>query len=74
MLRFVAVQDMFDHIDPIHFSIRLLVPPGSGEFGIRLWGEGAEGLKATIFDPAGNQVWQKDDISAVLIEREAAPP
>ena len=43
----------------------VLVPPGSGEFGIRLWGEGAEGLKATIFDPAGNQVWQKDDISAV---------
>ncbi len=43
----------------------ILVPPGSGEFGIRLWGEGAEGLKATIFDPAGNQVWQKDDISAV---------
>jgi radical SAM superfamily enzyme YgiQ (UPF0313 family) len=29
LLRFVAVQDMFDHIDPIHFSIRLLVPPGS---------------------------------------------
>ena len=42
-----------------------LVPPGSGEFSIRFWGEGAEGLKATVFDPAGNQVWQKDDISAI---------
>ena len=29
LLRFVAVQDLFDHVDPIHFSIRLLVPPGS---------------------------------------------
>ena len=29
LLRFVATQDWFDHIDPIHFSIRLLVPPGS---------------------------------------------
>lgn len=29
LLRFVATQDLFDHVDPIHFSIRLLVPPGS---------------------------------------------
>ena len=29
LLRFVATQDLYDHIDPIHFSIRLLVPPGS---------------------------------------------
>jgi radical SAM superfamily enzyme YgiQ (UPF0313 family) len=29
LLRFVAANDLQDHVDPVHFSIRLLVPPGS---------------------------------------------
>lgn len=29
LLAFVAERDLIDHIDPVHFSIRLLVPPGS---------------------------------------------
>jgi hypothetical protein len=29
LLRFVAERDLQDHVDPVHFSIRLLVPPGS---------------------------------------------
>lgn len=29
LLTFVAEHDLQDHIDPVHFSIRLLVPPGS---------------------------------------------
>ncbi|MDI3341659.1 MAG: CUAEP/CCAEP-tail radical SAM protein [Sphaerobacter sp.] len=29
LLRFVEEYDLIDHIDPVHFSIRLLVPPGS---------------------------------------------
>jgi len=29
MLRFVAAQDLVDHVDPVQFAIRLLVPPGS---------------------------------------------
>jgi radical SAM superfamily enzyme YgiQ (UPF0313 family) len=29
LLRFVAEQGLIDHVDPVHFSIRLLIPPGS---------------------------------------------
>ena len=29
LLRFFAERDLIDHVDPVHFSIRLLVPPGS---------------------------------------------
>jgi radical SAM superfamily enzyme YgiQ (UPF0313 family) len=29
LLQFVAEQGMIEHIDPVHFSIRLLIPPGS---------------------------------------------
>jgi radical SAM superfamily enzyme YgiQ (UPF0313 family) len=29
LLRFFAERDLSEHVDPVHFSIRLLVPPGS---------------------------------------------
>ncbi|HEX5501286.1 MAG TPA: CUAEP/CCAEP-tail radical SAM protein [Thermomicrobiales bacterium] len=29
LLDFFAARDLLDHVDPVHFSIRLLVPPGS---------------------------------------------
>jgi hypothetical protein len=29
LLRFIAERGLQDHVDPVHFSIRLLVPPGS---------------------------------------------
>jgi radical SAM superfamily enzyme YgiQ (UPF0313 family) len=29
LLAFVAAQGLIDHVDPVHFSIRLLIPPGS---------------------------------------------
>ena len=29
MLEFIAHERLIDHIDPVHYSIRLLVPPGS---------------------------------------------
>jgi hypothetical protein len=29
LLHFVAVNDLQEHVDPIHFAIRLLIPPGS---------------------------------------------
>lgn len=39
------------------------VPPGTKEFGIRLRGEGGrEGLKATLLNPAGEFVAEKDNI------------
>lgn len=41
------------------------VPAGTKEFAIHLWGEGEEGSKATIFDPAGNKIWEKDNITEI---------
>jgi hypothetical protein len=29
LLDFIAREDLVDHVDPVQFSIRLLVPPGS---------------------------------------------
>jgi radical SAM superfamily enzyme YgiQ (UPF0313 family) len=29
MLRFIADEGLVDHVDPVHYGIRLLVPPGS---------------------------------------------
>ena len=40
-----------------------LVPGSANSASVS--GAGAESIKATVFDPAGNQVWQKDDISAI---------
>ena len=45
---------------------------GTPEFAIHCWGEGEEGAKVTLFDPAGNNVWEKDDV--VDIEQFIATP
>jgi len=56
-------------IEPIHLigigrQFYFYVPAGTREFGIKLWGEGSgEGVKATLYDAAGNQVDQKDDVT-----------
>ncbi|MBP5640590.1 MAG: right-handed parallel beta-helix repeat-containing protein [Victivallales bacterium] len=60
--------------EPLHFisgggSAYFLVPEGTREFAVRFWGEGGEGLSATIYNPAGKQVWQNKDI---LMPFEAA--
>src|SRR5438874_1763861 len=33
LLDFCEARDLLDHVDPVHFSIRLLVPPGSALLG-----------------------------------------
>ncbi len=33
LLTFFAAQGLIDHVDPVHFSIRLLIPPGSALLG-----------------------------------------
>jgi hypothetical protein len=54
---------------PIRFigiagDLYFLVPAGTPEVGLLIYGEGAgEAIKATVFDPAGNQVWEKDNIT-----------
>ena len=57
-------------------SLYFYVPEGTKEFGVKVFGSGAECVKATIFDPAGNQVWQQDSISAAVgyFTDEGTPP
>jgi hypothetical protein len=47
-------------------SLYFYVPEGTREFGVKAFGSGSEQVKVTIFDPAGNQVWQQDNISAAV--------
>lgn len=39
------------------------VPVGTELFAFTFWGDGAEGLRATVFAPDGTELWQKDDIN-----------
>ena len=58
-------------------SLYFYVPEGTKEFGVKFFGAGAECVKATLFDPAGNQVWQQDSISAAVgyfTEEGKTPP
>jgi hypothetical protein len=44
-------------------TFSFIVPPGTGAFGLRITGGGGEELvKASLFDPAGRQVWSEDAI------------
>lgn len=47
-------------------SLYFYIPEGTKEFGVKVFGAGAECVKATLFDPAGNQVWQQDSISSAV--------
>lgn len=50
----------------------LTVPKGAKEFGIRIRGEGAEAVKASVVDPTGKTVWTEDAItSAMQFDRTA---
>ena len=67
---------------PVHLvysvgSLYFYVPEGTKEFGVKAFGSGAEQVKVTIFDSAGNQVWQQDNISAAVgyfTEEGKTPP
>ena len=47
-------------------SLYFYVPEGTKEFGVKVFGAGSECVKAILFDPAGNQVWQQDSISSAV--------
>lgn len=68
LLRFVAVQDLFDHVDPIHFSIRLLVPPGSSLLDDPTSAEWLGPLDAANF----TYRWQSPDPRLDQLQREVA--
>ena len=38
------------------------VPGNVAEFGVKIYGSGVERVNAAVFDPAGKQVWSKEDI------------
>lgn len=44
-------------------DLYFLVPAGTKDFGILVYGDSGEAIKATVFDPTGQQVWEKDTIT-----------
>ncbi|NOY81307.1 MAG: right-handed parallel beta-helix repeat-containing protein [Kiritimatiellaeota bacterium] len=66
---------------PIHFigpagEFYFLVPAGTRKFGLIFYGEGrGEAVKATVYNAAGKQVWQKDRITLpIMYASETEPP
>lgn len=41
------------------------VPKNAPDFGVRVIGDGAERVSATLFDPSGNQVWRSENVDGV---------
>ena len=76
VLDFIAARDLVEHVDPIQYAIRLLVPPGSALLDIPDAGDWFGAL-----DPATlSHIWAHPDprmdavqrAVAALVEREAA--
>jgi len=44
-------------------DLYFLVPAGTKEFGVLVYGDTGEAIKATVFDPTGQQVWEQDTIT-----------
>ncbi len=65
--------------EPIHListggRLYFYVPAGTKEFGVKVAGEGlGEGVKATLYEPAGKQVSQKDDVTQAQQFEIASP-
>ena len=76
LLEFFAEHDLIEHVDPVHFSIRLLVPPGSALLSDPTSGE----WLGELDEPAFTYRWKSpdsklDDLQAGvsrLVERAAA--
>lgn len=68
LLRFFAERDMFDHVDPVHYSIRLLVPPGSALLDDPTSVEWAGELDADAF----THRWDHADPRLDRLQREVA--
>ena len=54
--------------EPIHFigtvgELFFHVPAGVKEFGVKVWGQGAEMVKVALFDPTGKKAWEHDNVS-----------
>ena len=68
LLRFVAEHDLVDHIDPVHLSIRLLVPPGS-----LILGEDPDGVHFGELDPPSLQHrWSHPDPEMDALQQDVS--
>ena len=68
LLGFVAEHDLVDHIDPVHLSIRLLVPPGS-----LILGEDPDGEHFGELDPPSLQHrWSHPDPAMDALQRDVS--
>ena len=68
LLRFVAERDLVEHVDPVHFSIRLLVPPGSA----LLADPTSSGWAGELDEEAFTYRWSSPDPRLDLLQREIA--
>lgn len=41
------------------------VPKNASDFGVRVSGDDAERVSATLFDPSGNQVWRSENVDGI---------
>ncbi len=64
----MAEQDLIHHIDPVHFSIRLLVPPGSA----LLAEPDSETWAGTLDAPAFTYRWRHPDPRMDDLQRRVA--
>lgn len=68
LLDFVEVHDLVEHIDPVQYTIRLLVPPGSAlldEADTRSW-------IGALDEPGFTYAWQHDDARMDRLQRRVS--
>lgn len=68
LLEFVEVHDLVENIDPVHFSIRLLVPPGSALLDRSDTQEWLGPLDETAF----GYTWRHPDLRVDQLQRDIA--
>lgn len=68
LLSFFEERDLIDHVDPVHFSIRLLVPPGSSFLALSDTAAWLGPLDAASF----THTWQHADPRLDVLQRAVA--
>jgi radical SAM superfamily enzyme YgiQ (UPF0313 family) len=68
LLSFFAERDLIEHVDPVHFSIRLLVPPGSALLNDQTSTEWVGELEEEAF----TYRWQSPDPRLDALQRNVA--
>ncbi|MEW6732779.1 MAG: CUAEP/CCAEP-tail radical SAM (seleno)protein [Acidobacteriota bacterium] len=66
LLEFIHCQDLVDHVDPIQYAIRLLVPPGS----LLLTQAGTEQWLGPLVEESFSYSWQHTDIRLDQLQQQ----